>query len=92
MKNLNLKDYIGAHDPNQVVVLADSGYDNKDIENTIDRKGWKYIIALKKTRSVKTEKQYASTAKSKGWSQVEQYSKNIAGSSGSLFICRKTVP
>jgi hypothetical protein len=72
LKNLNLKDYIGAHDSNQVVVLADSGYDNKDIENTIDRKGWKYIIALKKTRSVKTEKQYANTGKSKGWSQVEQ--------------------
>jgi hypothetical protein len=72
LKHLNLKDYIGAHDPNQVVVLADSGYDNKDIENTIDRKGWKYIIALKKTRSVKTEKQYADTAKSKGWHQVEQ--------------------
>jgi hypothetical protein len=72
LKNLNLKDYIGSHDPNHVVVLADSGYDNKDIENTIDRKGWKYIIALKKTRSVKTEKQYANTSKSKGWGQVEQ--------------------
>lgn len=72
LNDLNLKDYIGAHDPNQVVVLADSGYDNKDIENTIDRKGWKYIIALKKRRSVKTEKQYADTAKSKGWDQVEQ--------------------
>ena len=72
LKNLNLNDYIGAHDPNKVVVLADSGYDNKDIENTIDRKGWKYIITLKKTRSVKTEKRYANTAKSKGWRQVEQ--------------------
>jgi hypothetical protein len=76
LKKLDLKNYIGAHDPKQVVVLADSGYDNKDIEKTIDRKRWTYIIALKKKRSVKTEKQYANTPKSKGWSQVQQLFKN----------------
>ena len=59
-----------------MVVLADSGYDNKDIEKTIELKKWTYIISLKKKRSVKTEKQYGNTPKSKGWSQVQQLFKN----------------
>jgi hypothetical protein len=36
--NLNLKDYIGPHDPKHVVVLADSGYDDRKIENAILKK------------------------------------------------------
>ena len=36
--NLNLTDYIGAYDPKQVVVLADSGYDDRKIENAIIKK------------------------------------------------------
>jgi len=36
--NLNLKDYIGAYDPKQVIVLADSGYDDRKIENAIIKK------------------------------------------------------
>jgi hypothetical protein len=72
LKKLELKDYIGAYDPKQVVVLTDSGYDDKDIEKTIASKGWTYIVALKKKRSVKTEKQFANTPKSKGWDQVQQ--------------------
>ena len=35
ISELDLEDYIGPHDPNQVVVLADSGYDDKRIENAI---------------------------------------------------------
>jgi len=76
LKTLDLKGYIGVHNPKQVVVLADSGYDNKDIEKTIELKRWTYIIALKKKRSVKTERQYANTSKSKGWTQVQQLFKN----------------
>jgi hypothetical protein len=76
LKTLDLKAYIGAHNPKQVVVLADSGYDNKEIEKTIERKRWIYIIALKKKRGVKTEKQYANTSKSRGWIQVQQLFKN----------------
>jgi len=70
IKNLNLKDYIGSHNPKEVVVLADSGYDDKDIEKTIARKKWIFIIALKKNRGVKTKKQYLNTPKSKDWHQV----------------------
>jgi len=70
LRELNLEEYIGAHDPKHVVVLADSGYDSKDIEKTIAFRKWYYIIALKKKRTVKTLKLYENTTKSKGWLQV----------------------
>lgn len=69
---LNLDEYIGPHDPKHVIVLADSGYDDKDIECLIERRRWAFVIALKKTRSVKTEKEYTTTGKAKGWSQIEE--------------------
>jgi len=40
-----LEDYIGAHDPHDVVVLADSGYDDKKIEMAIVNKHWNFIIS-----------------------------------------------
>lgn len=70
LRELNLEEYIGVHDPKHVVVLADSGYDSKNIEKTIASKKWIYIIVLKKNRTVKTVKLYENTAKSKGWLQV----------------------
>ena len=70
LRQLDLDPYIGAHDPKHVVVLADSGYDTKDIEKTIASKTWHYIIALKKKRTVKTVKLFEGTPKSKGWLQV----------------------
>src|SRR6266516_7753260 len=33
LRTLDLEDYIGAYDQREVLVLADSGYDNKKIEN-----------------------------------------------------------
>jgi hypothetical protein len=48
LTNLNLADYIGSHDPRDVVVLTDSGYDNKHIEKAISNKKSMFIIALKK--------------------------------------------
>ena len=68
--NLKLEDYIGPYDPKNVIVLADSGYDDKKIENAIARKKWIFIIALNKTRGVKTQRQYCNSAKSKDWNQV----------------------
>lgn len=68
--NLKLEDYIGPYNPKDVIVLADSGYDDRKIENAISRKKWKFIIALKKTRGVKTERQYSTTPKSKDWNQI----------------------
>jgi hypothetical protein len=70
ISNLKLEDYTGPYEPKDVIVLADSGYDDKKIENAIAKKKWKFIIALNKTRGVKTERQYWNTAKSKDWNQV----------------------
>jgi hypothetical protein len=39
LRTLDLEDYIGAYDQREVVVLADSGYDNKKIEKAIADKG-----------------------------------------------------
>src|SRR6266571_371965 len=50
IEQLCLEDYIGAHDPYDVVVLADSGYDDKKIEMAIVDKHWNFIISLGKTR------------------------------------------
>ena len=74
--NLRLEDYIGPYNPNEVIVLADSGYDDKKIENAIAEKKWNYIIALNKTRGAKTETQYRTTRKSKDWNQVAVLFKN----------------
>jgi hypothetical protein len=38
IEQLNLQDYIGAHEPGQVVVLADSGYDDRKIQKAIIKK------------------------------------------------------
>lgn len=76
LSNLNLEDYIGSYDSRDVVVLTDSGYDNKHIEKSISDKHWMFIIALKKTRNVKSEHLYATTPKSKQWSQIDQFFRN----------------
>src|SRR5438128_11505307 len=55
LRTLDLEDYIGAYDRREVLVLADSVYDNKKIEKVIADKGWNFIIALRKTRSVTSE-------------------------------------
>jgi hypothetical protein len=70
LEDLDLDEFIRFHSPKNVVVLADSGYDTKKIEKTIALKKWNYIIALKKKRTVKTEKIFRNTPKSKGWLQV----------------------
>ena len=38
INDLNLQDYVGQHNPKHVVVLADSGYDDRKIENVIIKK------------------------------------------------------
>lgn len=75
LESLNLKEYIGKHKPHEVVVLADSGYDVKKVEKVIIKKGWKFIIALGKTRNVKSEREYSNTKKSEGWTQVADFFK-----------------
>ncbi len=76
IKKLDIKKLVGHHKSEEVVVIADSGYDNREIEKTICSKKWNFIIALSKSRSVKSQQKYLSTKKSKGWSQVAVWFKN----------------
>jgi len=76
IQQLNLEDYIGSYDPREVVVLTDSGYDNKKIQNAIADKHWHFIIALGKTRSVKSAMLSLTTPKSKQWCHIATFFRN----------------
>jgi hypothetical protein len=76
LRQLSLEEYIGHHAPEKVVVLADSGYDDHKIQKAIAGKNWKFIIALKSTRSIKTEKAYNTTKKTEDWKSVTVTFKN----------------
>lgn len=73
LRTLDLEDYIGAYDRCEVLVLADSGYDNKKIETAIADQGWNFIIALSKTRSVKSEALALSTPNSQQWCHIDTF-------------------
>jgi hypothetical protein len=73
LQKLNLEDYIGSYDPREVVVLTDSGYDNKKIQNAIADKHWHFIIALGKTRSVQSTMLSLTTPKSKQWCHIATF-------------------
>jgi hypothetical protein len=73
LRTLDLEDYIGAYDRREVLVVADSGYDNKKIEQAIADHGWHFIIALSKTRSVKSDALYLSTPPSRQWCHIDTF-------------------
>jgi hypothetical protein len=73
LRTLDLEDYIGAYDRREVLVVAESGYDNKKIEQAIANKGWHCIIALSKTRSVKSEALALSTSTSQQWCHIDTF-------------------
>ena len=73
LRTLALEDYLGSYDRREVVVLADSGYDNKKSENTITDNGWNFIIALGKTRSVKSEALALTTRTSQHWCYIDTF-------------------
>jgi hypothetical protein len=73
LRALALEDSIGSYDRREVLVLADSGYDDKKIENAIANKGWNVIIALGTTRSVKSEALSLTTPKSQQWCHIETF-------------------
>jgi hypothetical protein len=73
IEQLQLEEYIGSYDPRAVVVLTDSGYDNKKIQKAIAAKQWHFIIALGKTRSVKSAMLYLTTPKSKQWCHIATF-------------------
>ena len=76
IQQLQLEEYIGSYDPREVVVLTDSGYDNKKIQNAIAAKHWHCIIALGKTRRVQSAMLSLTTSKSKQWSPIATFFRN----------------
>jgi len=76
IEQLRLEDYIGAYDPQEVVVLTDSGYDNKKIQQAIAAKQWHFIIALGKTRSVTSAIHALPTPKGKQWAHIATFFRN----------------
>jgi hypothetical protein len=76
LQKLNLEDSIGAYDPREVVVLTDSGYDKKKIQKAIADRQWQFIMALGKTRSVKSETLSLTTPKSKQWCHIATFFRN----------------
>jgi hypothetical protein len=75
LEALDLSEFIEDYRPEDVVLLADSGYDDKRIEKAILDKGWDFVMALKKKRSVKSNPEYLSTSPSEGWRQIEIFFK-----------------
>jgi DDE family transposase len=73
LRTLDLEAYIGAYDRREVLVWADSGYDDKKIERAIADKRWNFIIALSKTRSVKSEALSLTTPKSQQWCHIDTF-------------------
>jgi Transposase DDE domain len=76
IQQLQLEEYIGSYDPREVVVLMDSGYDNKKIQHAIAAKQWQFIIALGKTRSVKSAMRALSPSKATPWSHIATFFRN----------------
>jgi hypothetical protein len=75
LKNLDLTEYIGKHDPQKIVVMGDSAYDDKRIENIIKEKKWSFVISLKKKRSVKSEHEFNSKPKLYDWCGIDIFFK-----------------
>jgi Transposase DDE domain len=73
LRTLDLEDSIGAYERREVLVLADSGYDDKKIEKAIADKRWHFIIALRKTRSVKSEALSLTTPTSQQWCHIDTF-------------------
>jgi hypothetical protein len=73
LRTLDLEDSIGAYDRREVLVLADSGYDDKKIEKAIADKRWNFIIALSQTRSVKSEALHLTTPTSQQWCHIDTF-------------------
>ena len=76
IEQLPLEEYIGSYDPREVVVFTDSGDDKKKIQKAIAAKQWHFLMALGKTRSVKSALLALTTPKSKQWCHIAPFFRN----------------
>jgi len=75
LSKLDLKEYLGIFDPREILVLADSAYDDKKLENLILSFGWDFVLAIKTIRSVKLPSE-VDRAKTK-WRQVNALFRDV---------------
>lgn len=75
LHELQLSQYVGFHRPEEVVIISDSGYDNKKLQRLILGLGWDFIAALKASRSVQTN--HETRAKPKDWRSVSALFKAV---------------
>lgn len=52
LRHLGLTDLLGPHDPAEILVEMDSGYDDKKILTAIHERGWAYNVSIKGFRKV----------------------------------------
>ena len=76
IEQLPLEESIGSYDPREVVVFTDSGDDKKKIQKAIAAKQWHFLMALGKTRSVKSALLALTTPKSKQWCHIATFFRN----------------
>jgi len=55
LRKLDLTEWIGQHDPRQVLVLTDSGYDVKKLQRAVLKRGWDFLSALKSNRGSQSQ-------------------------------------
>ena len=65
LKTFSFKHLKGEIVPSEVVVLLDSGYDNKKIQETIVSRRWDFAVSLKSNRQV--------SSRPKNWSRIDKY-------------------
>lgn len=65
LKKFSFKEFGLEIDPQEVVVLMDSGYDNKTIQRTILERKWDFIMSLKLDRLI--------LCHSNNWSRIDKY-------------------
>jgi hypothetical protein len=71
LEELDLVPWIGPHAPRSVVVLVDSGYDDRRLQRTVLARGWDFIGALKAKRTARTVSSVLSGARPKCQSITE---------------------
>lgn len=79
LEQLELEAYIGSYDRREVIVLTDSGYDDKNIQKAIAAKQWQFLMAVSKTRRVKSQRLFLSTPRSKQWCGIAQFFRHHRG-------------
>ena len=57
LEQLNLAAVVGSCEAHEVVVLTDSGYDNKSLQNVIISRGWDFLTTLKISRAASSSNQ-----------------------------------